>query len=317
MRLEIVIPTYNRPECIKEYMEHLEKFYGKYDFGVYVVDSSPNLATAMIIKKYKFVRYEKIDSSINVDEKTIYCLKKSIGEFVFLCGDGYALNVDRIFQTIKFDNSTDIYAIYDDRWSKKRTKYVYHLNKFFYNDKIQFFIDHFGMLTLYGGSIINKRLVEKINMEYVVKKYAGHNFIYPCTLAEYSNGKFEVAISNYLEIINKKKYPGWIVNKEAVRVWAESFCHSVDCLLGIVTKKDIRKIIKNNFKQNDFFSVKGLIWLRTTDNYSLRILIKYKKYLNRVLCCNRFFAFLIAIFPKKIFIKLRKIYQTIKGVEIK
>lgn len=140
MRLEIVIPTYNRPECIKEYMEHLEKFYGKYDFGVYVVDSSPDLATAMIIKKYKFVRYEKIDSSINVDEKTIYCLKKSIGEFVFLCGDGYALNVDRIFQTIKFDNSTDIYAIYDDRWSKKELNTYIILINFFIMIKFSFLL---------------------------------------------------------------------------------------------------------------------------------------------------------------------------------
>lgn len=317
MELEIVIPTYNRPKCIESYLIHLNKYYGKYDFGVYIIDSGTDCETEKVVKKYSYVRYEKINSNIDVDEKTIYALKKTIGNFVFLCGDGYALNVDMVFETISFDNSIDIYALYDKRWSKSRTNYVKKINKFFYEEKKDFFIDHFGMLTLYGGSIVNRKVIDKINFEYVVKKYGGYCFIYPCTIAEYSIGNFEVHLNNYLEEINEKKYPGWILNKQAVKVWAKYFCYSVDLLSNIFSKEDINKIIKNNFKENDFFTIKGLIWLRTTNNYSLKIYKTYKNEINRVISCNKFIAIFIAIFPKKIFLIFRRIYQKIKGVEIK
>lgn len=315
MKLEIVIPTYNRPLCIEKNLTHLKKYLGIYDFGIYIIDSSQNDETKRIIEKFPFVRYERLNSTINIDVKTVKCLKNAKADFVMLCGDGYSPNIDEIFQIIDFDKSVGIYVLYDERWSKKRTKYVKSLKNNIYDSKSDFFVDHFGMLTLYGGSIVNKHILEKIDENYIINKYAGNYFIYPCLLAEYSFGIYKAFVSNFLEVISDKKYPGWITSKEAVRVWAKSFCISVDSLTNIFTKNEIKAIIRNNFIENDFFTAKGLVWLRTTDNFSISIYKQYKVELKRVLSCNRMIAIVIALIPKWVLSAIRNLYKKFKRSE--
>ena len=74
--LDVVLPTYNNPKCIEYILEKIER-YSQYDYVLSIFDSSTNDETQAIVEKRlsEKITYTRIDSSIDVDEKTLIAVK--------------------------------------------------------------------------------------------------------------------------------------------------------------------------------------------------------------------------------------------------
>lgn len=312
-KLSIVIPTYNRPECIHYMLEELYKYSEKYSFNIYIFDSSEEDLTFNICKLYngKNLIYERMDSHIHPDEKTIYGLKKADGEYIQLCGDGLLPNIENIFKNIFLDiEDIELYLLYSKKITSFNTYYSNYKDDIS-SDKNYFFGKYFSQITLYGATICKKSIIDTIDYDFALKNYSGTGFIYPCTLAIYSKGKYKMLNGDYLSSINLKGSPGWILNKKAIEIWTKNFSTTVSTLNNYLSQTTINNIIKNNGKNTGFLTAKGLAWFRSTGNYNLKIYFKFKKYLKKCKSCSTFIAIIIAIIPSFVFKILRKLYKTL------
>ena len=79
-KLCICIPTYNRPEAISEVLEKELDFLNKYSVELGIFDSSEDMETELIVKKYidqgyKNLFYQKCDLRIYTSaSKKIYII---------------------------------------------------------------------------------------------------------------------------------------------------------------------------------------------------------------------------------------------------
>lgn len=313
--LDIVLPTYNNPACVKYILDKLETYSDRnYNFVLSIYDSSTDEETKNLVKPYLSSRvlYHYIDSKVNVDEKTLIAVKNSEAEYVFLIADGYCPKLDEIFREIDFEkNRSEIIVLYDRDWKPQR-KYYEHLKDFDFTDKNEFFRLHFWQLILYGGSICKNALISEINLPETVSAFIGSGFIYPAALATYSVGPYESKIGNFLELVPYKGASGWIKNKTAIKTWTENLYNALNKLDGVLGRDCIDNIIKTTGKNTGFLTANGLASFKCNGNFSYAIYKKYKYYLKRCKACSSFFVLFAAICPRFLFVIARKFKRALR-----
>ena len=311
--LDVVLPTYNNPKCIEYILEKIER-YSQYDYVLSIFDSSTNDETQAIVEKRlsEKITYTRIDSSIDVDEKTLIAVKSSTADFVYLSADGYLPKIDNIFKAIESrDSQSEIIALYDEDWNQQK-KYYDTLTKFVYDDKDEFFEKHFWQIILYGGSVCKRELIQRIDVAECVRLFNGSGFIYPCSLTMYSLGRYESKIGKFIELVPFKAASGWITNKTAIKIWAKNFYETLKLPELGLNPGTADKIIRTTGKNTGFLTFRGLLHLKVTRNFTFNIYRKYSFYIIDCKACSAFSAFMLAISPTFIFILMRKVYKLIK-----
>ena len=324
-KLEIVVPTYNRPACVADMMEKYAEYLSRgLDFSVSVWDSSTDDETEKIMRGYisERVRYIRKPSDTDVDEKTMICLHESTGEYVHLCGDGYTLNAENLLSSLSECGDAEIIAVYDSEIDPMKLKKLHSTERkfggIFYDNKDEFFADQYNRLMLYAGSLCRGTFLRSLDTDAVLAEFKGSGLIYPSALAAYSHGSFVVWEGRYFVQFNKgKKQAGWITHKQAMAQWTEKFCVTVEKLRGRLSESAVDEIIETLGEKSDFFTLRGLIRFRETDNYNLKLLKKYKPYFKRVKACSMFTAYLIALMPKWLCKSIHKTYRKLKGLDKK
>lgn len=298
-RLEIVVPTYNRAECALHMFETYRAFLDEgYDFCLSVYDSSTDDETSKLAEKYacEGIRYVRVPSEVNVDEKTIVALREARSPYVMLCGDGSSVNIPVVLGIMDRYPRAELIALYDKTWRLQK-KYYPQFKESAWGDKNSFFSDHFWQLILYGGSVCRRELIQRIDKDEVIKNFGGRNFIYPCSLVKYSVGPYAAAFDEMLIENAGKTGSGWIKNKQALKVWAENICYSVDMLRGDLSEEARTRILSTMGARTGFLTARGLTVLRTSGNFSLKLLSQYKQSFVRVKGCSLFSAYLVALCP--------------------
>lgn len=299
--LDIVLPTYNNPLCVKYILEQLKQYsVSKFDFILSIYDSSTDDETKKIVNTYLSDRvfYHQMDSQLDVDEKTLLALKNSKAQYVYLIGDGYCPKVDVIFNSINFvKNKSEIIVLYEETW-KPQKKFYKNLKKFEFYDKNEFYKVHFWQLILYGGSICKSELFDRVDTEQMISLYNTSGFIYPSVLATYSEGPYESKIGRFIDLVPYKKESGWLRNKNAIKIWTKNYYITINKLIDVLDISTINHIIKTTGKNTCFLTARGLVNFRLSDNYNFAKYKEYKFYLKKCKGCNSLIALTIAIFPK-------------------
>lgn len=312
---EIVIPTYNRPGCIKYILSLAEGYFARgYDFSLSIYDSSTDDGTAEAVADAgsERIKYVRMDSSVHVDEKTLIALKEAVSPYVMLCGDGCFPKIDRYFE--KFFPTADgkeVTIIYETAWKRQR-KFASRLKKFYYEDKNGFFAEHFWHATFYGGTVCRREVFARMDVEETLKEFGGTNFIYPCTLAKYSEGPYGVLAGEYTDDVPYKNGSGWLNGKEAIKIWTEHYYNAVCKLKGTLSDEAVEEIVKNTGRNNWFLTSYGLMSFRCTGNYSYKIYRQYKFYIKKCKACSTFAAVAIALTPRWIFLAMRSVGRLFK-----
>jgi len=300
---EIVLPTYNRSEAVKFLLEKYNKFFGFYDFVLSIHDSSTNDETEKLVKSNSFynkgIQYYRYPSELDVDSKTLMCLKNSTAKYSMLVGDGWIINVDSLFNSKLLDENFDILCLYDSNIKIYREYFNKNIkHKKIYDSKTKFYEDNFWYLIMYGSSIVSRKVLDSIDVLDLCNKYKELGFIYPSSLVE-SNA--EILTADSLNLLTKNPHkgePGWMLKRDAINTWTRKFILSFGNMNDSYLPEDTKlKIIKTTGKRTGFLTIKGLLILKSKDNFNFKINKKYKQYILQTKACSRLSIFMINLFP--------------------
>ena len=313
--LEVVIPTYNRPKCIESILNYFVDNYNKkvYDFCISIYDSSINNETEKVVSSYglNYVKYYRISDKIDVDKKTVMALKNSTSDYIWLCGDGIIPKVDEIFERFDLKKCGYELIVLYSKYLTTINRYYLKLNECEDRNKGDFFENNFAQITLYGGTICARTIIEKADIK-ELEQYYLTGFIYPCMLAIYSSGPYYRSLGEYLISLENKGSPGWINSGNAIRTWTYNFYNDVMSLSVYLGGKATNKIICSNGKLTGFLTFKGFVWFRATGNFNWKIYKEYKFYIHKCKACSIMAIYLVLLMPEKLTICMRKLYKYIK-----
>ncbi|MCD2492279.1 glycosyltransferase [Lacrimispora sp. NSJ-141] len=318
--LEIVLPTYNRPEALKHYLRIYKKtfegFLSKILLSVH--DSSLNDDTEKIVISFMLenrnIRYVKYPTDIRLDDKVFEALQAVKAEYCWLCSDGCIPSYKSFCK--------DIYPIlkkkkYDILYLSQQDPYNTNLKE--YRDQIPFFKECFWGMTGYGGSILRRHIYGNITegeRERVKTRYSEASaFLYPCYIYDYicSRNFFAVHIcSEFYDNNVEKKTSSWMVSGSALYIWGEVLCKVIDLLPTLYD--DEKSFVKKSVWTNTGLSSwRRLLAMRSYGCLNAKRIIKYYKngILNQISDNPLRFAMMLLI-PKSVAGICRKLYQSRK-----
>jgi len=116
--LSICIPTYNRPEFLKEMIEKALPQFAEKNVPIYISDNSENDETFLMIeelrKKYKLIFYKKNEKNLGIDRNIVASTTDALSEFVWICSDDDELTdsaISDILDYIKKNKDVDTFII--------------------------------------------------------------------------------------------------------------------------------------------------------------------------------------------------------------
>lgn len=315
---EIVLVTYNHPKLIEYILGEYQNYFASLDFVLSVHDSSENDDTKAIVQSNKYygtkLRYYRYDSSVCVDKKTLLALKNSTGDYVMLAGDGWVVRIDNMLHLIKgLDRQYEIVTVYNlaiDEYAHFYNKYV--RADCGEDDICKYLRQNYWYLALYGGSVVRRELIGRIDVDEMVQKYNGKGFIYPSTLAEYAHGPLYTAGIVSMNPNIYKKAAGWFLNHQAMKTWTKNFYESVYLISdGVLGEGDKQFIVSTANRHTGFLTFSNLLRWKTHDNFDYSLYREYKFYFNKMRACNRLQLFVALIIPKALLKLIRRAKRAI------
>ncbi len=309
IKITVVLPTYNRSECIDYFlMNAVAKYAG--DFFIFEIhDSSDDDKTAELVSKYNEgghknrINYFRYPSSMNGDDKTHYALSHAEGEYTYLIGDGILPDFEKLERFLKSNayENYDVIGVFGDGFRyNKHNKQAYNKGDVIYKETDQdaLLINHMVCFTLYGVSIVRQEVIKYIDKENLFSKFSlngRYSFAYCCSLFESIKAKnYNVGISfSELWKINPKKTGNWAHGENFYRIFYVEFLSDIDSL----SYKDEMKneALKNIGKYH--FSYHGIVRYRLKNVFTIKLLKKYKPYVKRI-NNHYWFMWLVAFIPK-------------------
>lgn len=324
-KLEIVIPTYNHPAFVEYILEKYDRFFDQYDFYISIHDSSTDDLTEKIVCNHaRFNRqifYYRYPSDMDVDEKTILSIKKSKQDYAMLCGDGWIINVESILQSAYLQHDYDMILLYD----KKVKVFADYFNDYIKNGgkhdthyetlTEDYLKNHYWHTTLYGASIINKRLYSNMDAGMIIKEFNHTNFIYPASLVITLNnikGDIFVTSDDYL-IRNKKKNSRKAAEQtDVIKIWCQNFTISIEKLRGVMGDEVADYIIKTTGSRTGLLTVNSLAGLKVVNHLNWKYYREYKPYILQTIACSKSKLKLILCTPKCVLFIIKWIRRGIK-----
>ena len=247
----IVVPTFNRPEAIKWYLEQFKNFTD--DMLVLSIhDSSDNEETNRIIENESLneakVRYYRYDSSIDPDSKMFEAIKSVNTDYVWLASDGAVVDQGVFLNEIVHYLNLEYDLIHLD------TSDPYKLGVCEYKNPERFFDDCFWSVTGYGSTIVKKSfLMESLSIVEELKELYSKQaaFLWPCLIFHLLANKESKVIHlpcKYYKTNPYKMSSSWLSNGKALEIWVDTLIEDVDALPSLYDpyKDDVCKSVWEN-----------------------------------------------------------------------
>jgi len=321
-KLTIIVPTYNHSDYMDFYLSKM-KIIDDINVILEIHDSSVDGKTQQVVERYqktiknlKYYKYEDID----VDVKTVVALQNCSTEYVFLCGDGVILNLEKTGKVIldAIQEGFDIIELYDETTPKHYNYYrslseKYSDDKIVYEEIIKHFMDNVWHMPYYGGSIVKSKVFKYAKLEQM-EAVIGLGFVYPYMIYNYPYKNFKaVVLGSDFHIRNPyKKMAIWAsTQKSAIKIWAHNFPTTINNLAEQYNTYKLSTIMYSE-KILEYLTFRGLLYLRAIDNFNLKILKQYKHEMKTYATCGSFMQTVIAITPKFVLKVLKHIKNIIR-----
>lgn len=276
VRLAVCIPTYRRPDVIREFMENMAYQYIQHGFSVYIYDSSEDDSTERIVRewmsRYARVYYVGIDSSVQSNVK-VYNIFREYGElqeydYLWVCSDYIrwtrkALDAVCACANQEYDIIVPNYQDVEKIGNQE------------YTDMNSFFLDCAWHMTLFGAAVLKvSTMLTRVDWNALIEKYIVPDCIYHSHVAFYfeklavmsgwkakhlSFAKSDMMVSAF------RKYSGW--HKDVFYVWCHCWPEMINRLPKCYNnKKDVIKKIGVNSGILSFENLKKLRRQNIFDN---------------------------------------------------
>jgi len=304
--LTVIIPTYNRPNSIKEILSNL-LFENSFNIRIEIHDSSSNDETKKIVDEIvktnvrfkKYIFYYYYSDNIYVDDKVFYAFSNCQTKYIYLIGDGWVINfieLNKIFN--KFINTDfDVLCLLHS----KNFKQFFSLSddEIHLDSSRQFFNNYLWYVTLYGSCITKKSIFIYTDSKDIYNKYKNSDFFYPCMIFDKLSNltKCEIVIfkDDFISSGHHKVAAGWTVDGRMLEIWTYKFYKTVMKLPAFYNNKE--DIIYNVGIQSRRYSLVSLLRYRYFGNLTLKLLKKHKEYIKKV--TNKYsLMIMVALCPK-------------------
>lgn len=305
VKLAVCIPTYNRPEVIKEFLERISYRYLQRGFDIYIYDSSENEQTELVVQvwisEYKKLHYIKVDSKIHSNLK-VYNIFREFGntskyDYLWVCTDAISWS-ERVLDSI----GGYMRQGYDIIITNQRD--VENIGNKEYTDENALFLDCAWHMTLYGSTILKiSSMLTKVDWEGLIEKYMVPECINHSHVAFYFEKIKEIEHwkAVHLSFTNKdmtvsslRKASGW--KEETFYVW----CHCWPAMINKLpdTYKNKKEVIKKNGINSLVLSYSNLKDLRKENILNREIYHRYKKEWKYLTDVSHWSIWLLSIIPR-------------------
>lgn len=298
-KITVVIPTYNRFDCMKYFFENCFMKYTGNLFTFEIHDSSEDDRVKEYIDENigdcPILKYFKYDPSIDGNVKTMRALRAVSSDYSYLLRDGLIVDFDKLEKLLYQINFTKFSVL--SFLFKKNNKLSDGLTV--YNDIVKFCHDNFTTLTLFGASVVRNEIFNAALPQ--LDKYLDFcsPFTYLCSIFE---GLAVIpGICSRLEIPCVQGNPfghtsGWMEAKREMETFCYAYYKSVILLPEIY--EPMEKLLKCHNDERKLFSLKNSLRSRANGNITLKIVKQYRKYIKATVS-HPFPVYLSLCFPPK------------------
>lgn len=175
-KMMIGIPTKDHPDYIRFYLSEILPEAEKEKIDVWIYDSSSDDATQEIVgkkaKRYANLFYKRLPKNIPYWKKLRYIFVESGYDYVWLCGDGIVICLDRCMDIIREEISKNRDLIVFDNAGRARDIEMH--------DIVSLAENCLETMGVYGHYIIRGNLFTVEEWEYFERKYPDWMHIGPC-----------------------------------------------------------------------------------------------------------------------------------------
>ena len=311
IKTAVLVPTYNREDVLKDTLSNCLETYNKFNFDVYVFDSSTNNKSYDIVKnlqiKYSNLYYIRLCELTHLDCKYLEMIRglhlKEDYEYIFPCGDANSLTDFALTRIMPYlEQGVDLINMSDSAQIIETTEF---------NSANDYFNSKNFNIGLWGGAIFNKKTLLNMNdndwnvaiakwfkLEYEYLNYVG---FWLDRLSTVKNIRIvEPAMSkNPKDVLRRSPYKSnsfWRWN--AFDLIAIKYPKVYNNIPEIYTGKEeqIKNLLLDNFYEEYFY------YLKRNNSFTIKDYYKYKKILdNYCLKIMNIRIFLIAVLPARRF----------------
>lgn len=297
--LLIAVPTANHPKLVMFYLAKTLDSALKYNIDICIYDASSDDKTEKIVQKrisqgYHNLSYKKYPENTLLEDRCEDIYVNSGYDYVWLCGDGCVLNIDKNVNIIQDEirKKKDIICLGND------TVYVDEYKE--YTDSVEFCKECFTPATYFGGVILNGKLISKELFDYCKRRYLEQAV--PAIYYElFKDGKISATYirQNFSEISVYKKHS--VAKKEGRNIYAfaQLFTETIWKLPDIYNpiKKELEKALGHT---TGLYSWCNLWLMRIEGNLNLKIYLKHRKYLKIASDTKPWIYILISLCPVRV-----------------
>lgn len=307
--IALCIPTYERHECVYEFLHEHSEYYRKYGMDIYYYDSSPDDRTYLVVSEYcekaTGIYYVRMPVEMHSNAKVYkifqqYGLKKDY-DFIWVCNDAIRYSERAISEIVgKIDVSYDIIEVdYED---------VEHLGLKIYEDRDLYLRDCAWKLTLYGAALLNVHtMLSGVDWSAYEEKFFKREVINFSHVSLYFNriaemGRFRAlhipVESDEFKSSQHKKHPGW--HNDTFFIFCESWVNTIERLPECYENKK-EAILKHGIYTPFLKNVRAFETWKVEGIFSFAVFCRYIKQWKKVCNVPVGRIFLISIIPASVF----------------
>ena len=310
--ITVIVITFSHPQYINYFLENQIKTYFGDLFSFEIHDSSCDDSTKELVQLFnsqndKKVKYFRYDSSILPDVKANIAMNNCQSEYLYLMGDGIGTDFNYLEQLLFDGDYTkyDFVGILPNSFKySKIIKRKYPNDDFFYknNDLNSFTSDFLYAFTLYGGSVVSKRMMECIKHNHffdIYKHNDNYAYAYICSvfhsLLFNSNFKYCFCFLSGFKTNPYKKRSTWTYGEVFFKIFFEEFYNDI-------SKLPYENRVKNKIliqQRKIGFNSICIIRYRMFGVLNFKYVGKYKKYF-KAQKCNMLLVYFVCLIPPRL-----------------
>nr|WP_294492570.1 hypothetical protein [uncultured Anaerosporobacter sp.] len=305
--LMIGIPTKNHPKYMQYYLAKTLVAAKKYGIDICIYDSSDDDSTKRIVenrikKGYDNLFYYHFDPSIPPEVKMKRVLVESDYDYVWLCGDGIVLDIEKTISVI------------EKEIQKKRDVIVFSFFDTYgpyneYTDPLEMIIPTWNPCSLWGGVIYKGDLFTEKEWDDLFGVYT-ENIHFVGLFDFFSTHKMNaVAIKTEFFKDNPFKQEAvWVLNGRILEAETDFIPKAADDLPPMFdsVKPKVRRLFADN---GDTFTMKKSWYLRRYNNLNLEKVFKYRKKIKSITDTKWIWFLFVSLVPKKLALKLSSLFS--------
>lgn len=305
-KLAVCVPTYERSEVIEELLSMCLGVYKKYNYDLYIYDSSRDCKTKDIVNKWQKLfsnlYYVRLPSDLHSNMKVYkifqqYAMRKNY-KYIWVCSDAIRFREDVLYNLSSLlDKDYDMIVVnYRD---------LNHVGTRCYKNKLHFFRDIAYHLTLYGAALLKcDSMLSNVDWNYYIEKYnvptrvnhshLGFYFEKILSMPDFTAYHVSVPVTT-LYVSALRPSSGWL--KDTFYVWGICFPETIEVLPSYYNYYK-KQVIKESNVLGDIFNYNNMVRLRILNIYTLDIFNEFKSKWENLTTLSEKTLYKIATLPR-------------------